>query len=334
MGRAAQGNRSVLVSDTAGYANPDEIPRRVYSLMAVPVQVDGRFVGVACAVNCREEGRRFEEQDLRLFENLSYQAALASKLVAIYAERGKHERLQRELQVGQEIQRSLLPAAVPQWGECRFAAFALPALEVGGDYYDFVPIDADRLMIVMADASGKGVPACMLMAACRSFVHCLADRYAGVPQFLQELNRRLYRSTDHAHFLTLAVAVLDRRSHVLEYGSAGHTPLIVRGPDGTIRALKPEGPALGMLPDDLGLCFESVTLEFPAGSALLLFTDGITEALNAADEEFGLERLRLLCAKGCATPQGLTDAVVAAVREFCGTTPQSDDQTMVVVTRH
>jgi len=147
-----------------------------------------------------------------MLETLSYQAALASNLVTVYSERSKQERILQEMQFGREIQQSLLPAQVPEWGEYAFNAFGRPALEVAGDYYDFVEVDENRLMIVVADATGKGVPACMLMAMCRSFVRSLVERYAGLEQFLKELNLRLFRGTDAANFLTMGLVVIDKKN--------------------------------------------------------------------------------------------------------------------------
>lgn len=332
LGRVAANDSSVLVRDAATYPVPEEIPPRVHTLMAVPMRVDDQFHGVVCAVNCREETRVFGEEDLQMLETLSYQAALASNLVAVYSERSKQERILQELQFGREIQQSLLPAQLPEWGSYEFTAFGRPALEVAGDYYDFVEVDENRLMIVVGDATGKGVPACMLMAMCRSFVRSLVERYAGLEQFLKEINLRLFRGTDAANFLTMGLLVIDKKTHVCEYGCAGHTPLLLRNSFGKTLEIKPEGPALGLLPNELGVHFDTLTFCFNPGTSLLLFTDGITEALNRNGEEFGQERLtKIWEASEPASPEEVSGTIVSRVKEFAGDTPQSDDQTMVIV---
>lgn len=332
LGRVAANDTSVLVRDASIYPIREEIPPRVHTLMAVPMRVENQLHGVVCAVNCREEARVFEEEDLQMLETLSYQAALASNLVAVYSERSKQERILQELHFGREIQRSLLPAQIPEWGDYGFTAFGRPALEVAGDYYDFIEVDENRLMIVVADATGKGVPACMLMAMCRSFVRSLVERYAGLEQFLKELNLRLFRGTDAANFLTMGLVVIDKKTHVCEYGCAGHTPLLIRNSFGKTLEIKPEGPALGLLPNEFGVHFDTLTFCFDPGTTLLLFTDGITEALNRDGIEFGQERLREVWnASGNATPEERSEAIVGRVKEFVGDTPQSDDQTMVIV---
>ena len=204
---------------------------------------------------------------------------------------------------------------------------------MGGDYYDFVEIDEDRLMIVVADAAGKGVPACMLMAMCRSFVRSLVEHYHGIERFLMDLNPRLFRGTDAAHFLTMAALVIDRKTHVCEYGCAGHTPLLMRRPDGKALQVRPRGPALGLLPNELGITFDTFSFCFDPGTRLFMFTDGITEALNRQDEEFGIDRLQSLWGGSMLSPDKTAELIVEKVQTFAARVPQSDDQTMLIVGR-
>ncbi len=327
------GKREPVLIKSAAEREDLELPNLVQTLIAVPMFANERFLGVICAVNRREEGKHFDEEDLRMLGELSCQAALASSLVKVYSDRSSQERMLQELRFGRDLQRSLLPARIPTWGEYRFGAFGEPALEVAGDYYDFVRIDEDRLMVVVADASGKGVPACMLMAMCRSFVHSLVEDYAGMERFLMDLNRRLFSDTDAANFLTMACVVVNRRNHVCEYGCAGHTPAFMRHGDRVSLSVRPEGVALGLLPNDLGIGFETLTFLFEAGTQLLLFTDGITEALNDRGEEFGEERLREIWSRERLQPEQTTRRIVEEVRKFVGKVPQTDDHTMMVIHR-
>ena len=333
LGEAAETEQSILIQRAADYPEPDRLPPRVDTLIAVPMSIENQFVGLICAVNTREEQRVFTNDDLHMLEDLSYQAALAINLVTIYSERSKQARILQELQLGREIQQSLIPATVPEWGVYEFSAFNQPALEVGGDYYDFVPIDENRLMIIIADAAGKGVPACMLMAMCRSFVRSLIEQYAGLETFLEHLNRRLFRDTDHAHFVTMAAVVMDKENHVCEYGSAGHTGLLMNMPDGITRVINPEGPALGLLPPELGVTFDTLSFCFHEGTSLLLVTDGITESLNAEEEEFGIERLRSVWGEKGGSLKELEQGILTSVHAFAGKTPQADDQTLMIIRR-
>ena len=333
IGRGAATRESVLIENAAEYPLPEELPSQVDTLMATPLEVDGRLIGVVCAVNCKDRQRRFQPEDLTFLENLSYLAALACNLVSIYSERGRQQRILHELKLGREIQQSLLPAVLPQWGDYKISAYSGPALEVGGDYYDAVPIDENRLMVTVADATGKGVPACMLMAMCRSFVRSMAEHYTDLESFLDHLSRRLFQDTDSAHFLTMAVVVIDKEKQVCEYGSAGHTALLIRFPDDTTRTISPQGPALGLLPEEMNVSFDTLRFCFRPGTDLLLYTDGITEAVDRENQEFGVQRLEQIWGDNRLPPEEMISMILNEVQNFAGDMAQEDDQTMTMISR-
>jgi sigma-B regulation protein RsbU (phosphoserine phosphatase) len=332
IGRVAVTGTALLIPDAAAAAE-FKFPPGIRTLIAVPMFVEERFVGVICAINGRAEERRFNEDDLATLKGLSVQAALASNLVLVYSERSRQERMVRELEFGRELQQSLLPNQVPYWGSYRFATYGSPALEVAGDYYDYIEMDENRIMVLVADATGKGVPACMLMAMCSSFVRCLVENYRNMEDFLYEINRKVYTDTDEAHFVTMGVLVINRITHVCEYGCAGHTPLLMRSADGKTMSIKPKGFALGLFPSDFGIAFETLSFCFEPGMQLLLFSDGITEALNNNDEEFGEDRLAALWREHSLPPEQIGELITQQVHDFAGSRPQADDQTLMVVER-
>ena len=333
LGKVALTQQGILVEDTRTLPEEERPPREVHALMAVPMLVENRLIGVVCAENCREGGAVFDGESLRLLENLSVQAALASNLITIYAERSEQQRILQELELAREIQQSLLPDEPPEWGEYRVHTFNRPAREVGGDFHDFVRIDDHRLMVVVADASGKGIPACMLMGMCQSFVRSSVQYFQDLEQFLCDLNRNLFQDTDRAHFVTMAVCVVDQERNVCEYARAGHTELLLRTPQAAPRILYPEGPALGLLPDELGISFETVTVELGPGASLMLFTDGISEALDEEEEEFGVQRIEEVWGREDLPPDEMAATLLEEVEQFKGSAPQADDQTIVIVSR-
>ncbi|MBN2450118.1 MAG: SpoIIE family protein phosphatase [Lentisphaeria bacterium] len=327
--RAALDTGPVLVGEPDPAAEA-LLPRSVRCLIATPMQIEHRVTGVVVAVNCREESRRFEERDRDLLAALSCQAALASNLIRVYAERARQERMVQEIRIARELQQSLLPAPLTEWGSFRLTVCARPALEVAGDYYDYVPIDQDRLLVIVADATGKGVAACVLMAICRSVAHVAADSYQGMEQFLREMNRRLFVDTDRSRFVTLAATVLDRRRNTVEYGCAGHTPMLVRHADGSTETVRCGGTALGLLPPALAGPFESRSLDIPPGTSFLLFSDGLTEALNRTQEEFGLPRLEALWRDHALPLEPMRDLIIERVAAFEKDQGQADDQTLLL----
>jgi len=309
-------------------------PREVRNIMALPLMVEQHFVGIICAVNRRRgELNPFTEEDLSSFQELSSQPALACSLVVVYADRQRQDRIRREVEFCGTLQSSMLPQVPPTWSDLSFSVYYRAAFEVSGDSYDFIPIDDDRLLIVVADAAGKGMPACLMSSMSHSFIRGTISHYTTLNEFMLNLNHLIYSNSDDAHFITMNVLLIDRRDHSCEFGCAGHTPLLLRQGDGSCRALKPEGPALGMWPNEFLDDFETVTFTFDPGMAICLFSDGFPEALNKNHEEFGLKQLQTLWQDAPKPPADAVKHVVDTVRQYRGDEPQSDDQTLFVISR-
>ncbi len=333
VGQVAASRQPVLFNWQDEAAAEWSLPREVKTMMVMPLLAEDRFVGVICAVNRRRDISPFLQHDLDFFQQFSSQPALACSLVAIYAERRRQDRLNRELEVCAELQQSMLPDIPPQLGEYHFATLNRPAYEVSGDFYDFMVIDDNRILVMVADATGKGLPACLMTSMCRCFVRALVERYTDMKSFLLEVNRLIYLNTDSAHFLTVNLLLIDQSTHTCEYGCAGHTPLLRRDADGSCSVLKPSGPALGMWPNDFPDLFETMTFTIEPGTRFCLFTDGLTEALNKYHEEFGLERLAVEWKRDFLSLAEVTEHIAARVKAFAGEEPQADDQTIIVLGR-
>ena len=255
---------------------------------------------------------------------------MTQDLVHVYAETSRQQRIHQELDFARQLQSSLLPESVPAWDQFAVYAFTKSAKEMNGDFYDFVEIDEDRLLIVLGDACGKGVPACMLTSMTRSFIRSLAENFTDLQSFLEALNKNVYRDSDDERFVTLGCCLLDRRNSVVEYARSGHTDLLyyVRG---HIRRLSPDGSALGVLPNEYST-FDTVCFAFTQGMSLLLFSDGITEAMNENGEEFGTERLSEVYRQSRLAndqPQQTLTRILQVVSEY--QVEQNDDQTMILI---
>ena len=189
-----------------------------------------------------------------------------------------------------------------------------------------------RLLVIIGDACGKGIPACMLTAMARSFARSLADNFTTLSDFLKEINNKLHRDTDADRFITLGCCLLDRSNSLIEFGRAGHTDLISYI-HGHIRTVSPDGTALGILPDEFA-SFDTFCMSFEPGTALMMFSDGLSEALNRDAEEFGVHRLTEVFRRSCelgGTSQAIMDRVLDEVASF--EAEQNDDQTIVLI-RH
>ena len=302
------------------------------SVMGVPLLRDGACVGVICALNNRRKGRgqSFSPSQFAKFKLLAHQVLLVHKIAVAYQEISRRDRIDQELSFVRHLQMSMLPGSAPQWGCFSIVASTRSAKEVDGDFYDFVQIDDDRMLVVLGDACGKGMPACMLTAMARSFARSLTDNFTTLTEFLREMNKKLHRDIDADRFITVGCCLLDKRHSLLEFARAGHTDMLTFVHN-HIRAFSPDGAALGILPDEFAE-FESICIALDPGTTVLMFSDGITEATDAAGTEFGMEKLtetfRTACEGGMSI-LAVLDKITKTVSEF--ELEQSDDQTLVII---
>jgi serine phosphatase RsbU (regulator of sigma subunit) len=252
------------------------------------------------------------------------------------------ERLEQELRIAREIQMSLLPAGPLEMAGLSVSARCVPAREVGGDYYDFVVLDEHRLGLIVADVSGKGASAALYMAELKGVVASLSRIHSSPRELLVQANRVIAEHLDARRFITVAYAIVDLRDRTMKYSRAGHTPLIyLAGPaepatgKRPVSVSVPDGLVLGLNVDDGGL-FERLlgeeTIHLHAGDLYCFFTDGITEAMNEADDLFGEDRLaELIRASDRLDGDVICERVLEEVRAFSGGAGQHDDMTMVVL---
>jgi sigma-B regulation protein RsbU (phosphoserine phosphatase) len=249
-------------------------------------------------------------------------------------ESAEKERLEEELRIARRIQMSLLPQDTVSVPHVTIAATCIPAAEVGGDYYDLLPLPGDRLAVLVADVSGKGTSAALYMAELKGLMLSLSRVHDSPARLLAEANRILTGDMDPRSFITMSYAVLDPRHRRMLYARAGHSPLLQRvAAGGATHLLAPQGLGLGL---DAGENFERLLEEqevpLVSGDAFVFFTDGISEAMNERGELFGEDRLRrVLEEDGAGSSEQVRERVLAEVRSFVGEAPQHDDMTMVVL---
>lgn len=241
------------------------------------------------------------------------------------------ERDKAEIQIAAEIQRTFLPRQEPVLDNFEIAARNIPAQEVGGDYYDFIPLDDRNLGIVIADVAGKGIPAALFMALSRSIMRAVASRDKSMDEIIQESNDLITADASAGMFVTLFYCVLDRESGHLVYVNAGHNPPIhYRNESGTLHTLLPTGMAMGVMP---GNTYSVGEISLAPGDVIVLYTDGVTEAFNVAGEEFGEGRLMdIVIASHDRRAGEILENIFSGVRAFIGGADQSDDITVVVIT--
>jgi putative ABC transport system permease protein len=305
--------------------------RNTGARLAVPLQSKNEIVGVLLLgpPTGRESYTASEKQTLsaaaEVFTLMIENARLNDRAL-------EQEKLRRDVALAAEVQKRLLPPEPPMSAIATFAAFSLPARTVGGDYYDFLDLSGGRIGIAVADVSGKGIPAALLMSVVQASLRAIStEAEISLPQLATKMNGFLYRSSGTNKYATFFYAQFEESNRRLRYINAGHNPpylvrRTVAGPE--IIELSASGTVLGLFPE---VQYEECDIELRRGDFLVAFTDGLTEALNADGEEFGEARLKELLRNVSGTADEVSSKLAVAVRKWMGEAEQHDDLTLVVV---
>lgn len=302
----------------------------IRSLVCAPLLAKSALTGILTMYN-KKEGAGFTAEDQRLLGIIAAQSAQVIENARLYEEEQALMRMQQELQFAAGIQFDLLPKSMPRVSGYDIAGKTLPAQSVGGDYFDFISMNEGRLACCLGDVSGKGLPAALLMANLQATIRGLALMQMPAHECLRHANKLLYNSTDKCNFVTLFYGVLDFRRHRLQYASAGHNPPLLFSPHRAPQPLTCRGLVLG-IQDEVVYTEDAMALS--PGDLLLIYSDGITEAMNALQEEFGEDRLIETVMKHREEPaRELIEKIMLAVKQHAGSTPQSDDMTLTALRR-
>ncbi len=336
IGTVATTSRSCLVSDASVDAR---IPRfrepvlQIRTMLLVPLKIRDEVLGVLALVN-KEDEQSFTETDLNLLEALGDQAAIAIRNAKFYKTVVEKHKLDRDLSIAKDIQRMLLPKECPVIDNWDLAVWSKSAMEIGGDYYDFIDVGKNKLGVAIADVAGKSIPGALVMSMTRSILRSKAVGIHSASSLLMAVNELVCQDIDPDMFISLLYLVIDTRFNEVTYGRAGHEPLILyRARQGACEVIKAEGMVLGM--DDGPLFNNSlreINLRLEPGDIIVLYTDGITEAVNEKEEEFDLKNL--IDAVRISN-QGSASSIVANIAQrisrFTGNIPQQDDLTLLVL---
>ena len=302
----------------------------IRSLLCVPMVLKGRLIGVLTVFN-KDGQAGFSSGDQRLLSIIATQSAQVVENARLIEEEKALVLLQEELRLARDIQRKLLPTKAPTRSGYSIAGLSEPAKRVGGDYYDFLDLGDGRLGLCLADVSGKGITAALLMSNVQATVRSQSRLSPDVTTCVSRSNDMLHATTDSDKFVTMFYGVLDTRTHLLEYCNAGHNPPIVLPNGRQPELLGRGGPVLGVVP---GFPYERGTARLEPGQTLVVYSDGFSEAMNHRLEEFGEKRLWAVAeaASGVSSDR-LVSAILAEVRRFSGDAPQGDDMTIIAVQR-
>jgi serine phosphatase RsbU (regulator of sigma subunit) len=331
---AVKTNSSVLVSDIRSdrklSLQESVVAAQIRSAMCVPMWNNKEIIGLIYSDRTALLGQ-FSEEDLELLTVLANLAALKIENTHLVEESHEKARLEQELVMAQKIQSNFLPRRDPVFEPYDISGSTRPCHHVGGDYYDFIPVNASEMATVIADVSGHGISAGLLMTSLRSSLHALFPANRDLALLAATLSDTVYENSDSTSFISFFLGVLSRDTGEMCYVNAGHNPPLLLDPGGGIRSLDGTGFCLGMFPN---ASYATDRIQISPGEVLCLFTDGIVEGRNGDDEEFGNDRLaRQIREYIGLTAQDSIAKIYEDITKFTASAEPADDLTLVIIKR-
>ncbi|MBU1077553.1 MAG: GAF domain-containing protein [Spirochaetes bacterium] len=302
---------------------------KVGSFISVPIRIRGDVIGVLSIAD-KKDGSPFDEKDLMTFVALTQQIGKSYENIIYYNEFLKQQRFEKELEVTRNIQQHVLPKDFPELPDLDIYGTNIPAKEVGGDFYDYMQINEKTHSLLIADVSGKSLPASMFMAFSRSITRVEAYNLISPSRVLEESNKYIFKDSEAGMFVTMFYFVVHSDARKIVFGSAGHNDqLFYKNGEGSFEYLNVKGIPLGISPESKYLEAEN---RYETGDLLVLYTDGVTEAISKVGEEFGMDRLKeiIVKSKGLSARE-IADNILEAVNDFSQGMPQFDDITLLIL---
>ena len=333
-GKVAQSGETIRIEDA--YQDPRFSSKfdaasgyRTRSVLCMPIRNKiGEVIGVIQLLN-KIEGT-FDIEDEIFLQALTVHFAIALENAKLHSQLVDQQRIRTELGLAREIQQNLLRPPPERWLNYRMAAKADPCFEVGGDFYDFIPISDTAMCVVIADVSGKGISSALVMSTVQATLRALAVGVHSFEHLLWQLNGMIHDFTGGSKYVTLFLALLDSENRRLHYINAGHNPPVLAHADGYFELLEKGGTVLGLLPN---IRYARAQTVLGPGDVLVLYTDGVVEAANPNDEMFDVEGLvrSIEATRQYGPPEVILARILSDVQEFSAGEPPSDDQTLIVI---
>jgi phosphoserine phosphatase RsbU/P len=334
MDEVLKNGKSVLTADAQQdprFATQTMVLQGIRSVLAVPLSVDERNVFGLIYADSPTYTTTFSEEHLNILTTLASVASIRVENASLAEERMERERMERELELATEIQQRFQPSAPPVIEGYQFQGISFSCYEIGGDYYDFIARDDNRMVVALGDVSGKGTAAALLMSSLHAAIHAQISAKSSLDQTVSSVNKYLVENTPANRFVTLFIGELDIQSGKMRYINAGHNPPLLGKADGSMLQLDSGGLPLGLM----GFAqYDAGEIQLGSGDALVIYSDGVNEAVNPLDEEYGLDRLKQVVQTNLrASASGLRDKVESSLSAFTQTAPANDDITLVIVKR-
>lgn len=298
---------------------------------AVPMNVKSKVVGLLL-FGLKYSGSQFAGKDLELLNASANQIAVSIENARLYETEAEKLKLERDLELARQIQQSLLPRCIPNINGLDICGEMIPAMQVGGDYFDLIQVSENKLFVAVGDVSGKGLSASFYMTKVQTMIQLACNNSVSPKDILIEVNKRMYETMERNWFVTMTLALFDTEARTVKFCRAGHLPLF-KAVNGSVESLRTRGLGLGL---EKGIIFEQTLIEeemqLHPGEMYAFFSDGITEAMDKNNELFGEENLKqLLLKKSTQSSSLIMNDIWQSIQTFRGTTEVNDDMTMVIV---
>ncbi len=337
--KAVAERKAILSRDVA---EDEQIPAaasitrlNIHSVMCVPLfSQDGKVLGVI-QMDIQDETSKFDAEDMEILTSVASQASVSVEHAELHRGMMKHARIERELAFARDVQHSFLPGAMPELEGYSFWAYYQAARQVGGDFYDFLRLPNGQEAILVGDVAGKGIPAALMMVKVAGLCKlALLSHPDDVREAMNSLNREVYDGGPERGFVTLVLCVIHPASHEVTVAIAGHVPPLFCRADGTIDdkvGYAARGKPLGVGRDE---DYQTDRTQLAPGDAVVLSSDGISEAMNAAEEPYSIQRIRQQLSGAQATgPEEIGEGLLEDVRQYVGDCEQRDDISLVIFQR-
>jgi len=325
-GLVAKTGESIVVNDVSRNQQYISVRSQTNSEIAVPLISRGKVLGVFNIES--DDLNAYGKSDLELLETFASQAAVSVERAMLYQQALERKALEDELNIARQIQSTFLPKKNPTITGFDIAGVNIPSEAVGGDYYDFIDIVNNQIGIAIGDVSGKGIGAALIMAAFRASLKAEIRNNYAIRTIFKKVNSLLFESIERENYVTAVYGVLDTKNRVFTFSNAGHNPPLLLKTDGQVMELVEGGLALGMFPDST---YEERPVYIDNGDILLFYTDGVTEAQDINDCEFGVGRLtKLVNDSRNLTSTEIIDSIIAAVQKYRDKNTQLDDLTLIL----
>ncbi len=329
VGQTIQSGKSIILNDVSKDARYIPGRKETQSEISVPIQRDGKTIG---ALNVESDKlAAFEPNDIEVLNFFAEASVISIEKALLHYQILDKKKIEEQLQLAKDVQLNLLPNSAPEIKGYEFASVCIPAYEIGGDYFDYITLDENRLALVIADVSGDGVSAALIMAAFRALLRYNSKLFSEPNEIMKLMNEQVSGFMRKRDFISVFYGILNHTANTFTYCNCGHNPALLLD-DNKINLMEGGGPALNLLKDAE---FKSFEIEMNENDQILLYTDGVIEVFSKDKTQFGLDRLIEIFKNNSAQqPAKMIEEIISATKNFSSSDIYNDDFTLLLLKRN